>query len=437
MGCLKPPLRKVPADAWFCPTCAVKETTKMMNAGDKLLAGGGGGGGGEDDDPLLLQGASRGGGGGSAGDTIRNEDKTTSISMARQIGYSSMNSYFQNVRRFFPNFSSTPVPPLCDAAEVGPTTRQEHSLANYCLHSIAAMLPIAGASDVPIVAVTGIGNLVLPATALACALGSEVSFWNIAEPSSTAAIMSLRPAAALAVSRFDGGLPGGSGSGIFSSSMSSSSKVQAIVAPPKLSIVVLNCAEFVSSDLLIPLITVLEAHMNSQRRQVVMTAEGGGGGRSLSPRFNLQLFVVCESNSTLLRLQRTALTARKRVAILDASNLDSDPGGSSRFVSSQFSVSGETLISERGTAWVLKSLTANHRALLNALTDVVTEAQPSISFDSLLSICNESMIASTDSALRGVLSELCDHGIVELDRKNNLVTLKVPAADVKAALATR
>jgi hypothetical protein len=249
--------------------------------------------------------------------------------------------------------------------------------------------------------------------------------------------MSLRPAAALAVSRFDVGLPGGSGSGIFSSSVSSSSRVQALVAPPKLSIVVLNCAEFVSSDLLIPLITVLEAHMNSQRRQVVMTTEGGGGGRSLSPRFNLQLFVVCESNSTLLRLQRTALTARKRVAILDASNLDSDPGGSPRFVSSQFSVSGETLISERGTAWVLKSLTANHRALLNALTDVVTEAQPSISFDSLLSICNESMIASTDSALRGVLSELCDHGIVELDRKNNLVTLKVPAADVKAALATR
>jgi hypothetical protein len=294
------------------------------------------------------------------------------------------------------------------------------------------MLPIASASDVPIIAVTGMGNLVLPATALACALGSEVSFWNLSEPSSTTAIMTLRPAAALAVSRFDHGLPGGSGSGIFSSSMSSSSKVQSIIAPPKMSIIVLNCADFVSSDILYPLITVLETHKQSQQKSNI-----GGGGRGItSPRFNLQLFVICESNSTLLRLQRTALTARKRVAVLDASNFDSDPGATLRFTS-QFSTSSETLISERGTAWVLKSLTANHRALLNALADVVTEAQPSISFDSLLGICNESMIASTYSALRGVLSELCDHGIVELDRKNNLVTLKVPTADVKAALLTR
>jgi hypothetical protein len=430
MGCLNPPLRKVPANAWYCPTCAVKETAKLMNAGDKGVFTGG-----EDDlDPL--KSAKGGGGEGGGGGLTRKEDistpKTTSISMARMVGYSSMNSYFQNTRRFFPNFSSTPTPPLCDAAEVGPTTWQEHSLANYCLQSIAAMLPIASASDVPIIAVTGMGNLVLPATALACALGSEVSFWNLSEPSSTAAIMTLRPAAALAVSRFDHGLPGGSGSGIFSSSMSSSSKVQSIIAPPKMSIIVLNCADFVSSDILYPLITVLEAHKQSQQQSSI-----GGGGRGItSPRFNLQLFVICESNSTLLRLQRTALTARKRVAVLDASNFDSDPGATLRFTS-QFSTSSETLISERGTAWVLKSLTANHRALLNALTDVVTEAQPSISFDSLLGICNESMIASTDSALRGVLSELCDHGIVELDRKNNLVTLKVPTADVKAALLTR
>jgi hypothetical protein len=144
--------------------------------------------------------------------------------------------------------------------------------------------------------------------------------------------------------------------------------------------------------------------------------------------------VVCESNTSLLRLQRTAITTKtkKRIAILDASNFDPDPGATSRCVS-QFSTQGETLISERGTAWVLKSLTANHRALLHALADVVSEAQPSISFDSLLSLCNESMIASTDSALRGILSELCDHGIIDLDRKNNLVTLKVPAADIKAS----
>jgi hypothetical protein len=411
MQCLNPPLRKIPSGAWFCPPCAVKENSKEKS--QALL---------EEDRSLSLSHThsgsktTGGGGGGSHNDSTR----TTALTMTSKVGFSTMNSYFQNVKRFFPNVYDTPVPPMCDAADVGPSTRQEHTLATNCLQSIAAMLPIASASDVPIIAITGIGNLVLPATALACALGAEVAFWNIAESTATSAILNLRPSAALAVSRFDGGLPGGSGSGLWSSSASSSSKVLALISPPTLCVIVLHVGEYSSSDLLLPLLSVLDSHTQSQ-------ASG-------APRFKLQLFVVCESNTSLLRLQRTAITTKnkKRIAILDASNFDPDPGATSRFVS-QFSSQGETLISERGTAWVLKSLTANHRALLHALADVVTEAQPSISFDSLLSLCNESMIASTDSALRGILSELCDHGIVDLDRKNNLVTLKVPAADIKAS----
>ena len=120
--------------------------------------------------------------------------------------------------------------------------------------------------------------------------------------------------------------------------------------------------------------------------------------------------------------------------VLEAPNLEADPGAARRFVKDARDAAGEARGSAQGTAWVLRSLTANHRAILELLADSVTDAAPSVGFDALLSACNEALLSSTDAVLRGQLGELCDHGIVGLDRRNGLVTLLIKKGELATAL---
>ncbi len=88
---------------------------------------------------------------------------------------------------------------------------------------------------------------------------------------------------------------------------------------------------------------------------------------------------------------------------------------------------------EEGTAWVLRSLTPNHRGILALILENTTAEDSAIAFDALFDQARDAMLASTEAALRSHLVELVDHGIIR--RKGAVITLLLPRDVVQTALA--
>ena len=92
--------------------------------------------------------------------------------------------------------------------------------------------------------------------------------------------------------------------------------------------------------------------------------------------------------------------------------------------------------SAQGAVYVLRSLTRNHRGVLEHIAAAVTDAAPDMAFDALLAACSDSMLASTEGALRSLLNELCDHRVVAYRAAAGVVSLLIPKAELEAAMAS-
>jgi len=451
----------VPEGSWVCPRCAPAGSAPGVGAGAGAGAGPAGAGAGA---------------GAPHGEHAQSAAAIAARKRERALA-SSGSDFFGNQRRVLAS-DAPPVPPACDAALAAPTTAIDESLARVVLHSVVAAIPLASADDGSVVLVTGSGNLVLPSTALACAVGDCVAFWDMAAGAEgLAAVTAVRPAAATAAALFDSGLPGGSGSGAAgagagadgagflgdpvasssstSSSFSSSSSAAAAAAAaasaaaaavasgpdagasgssqPVLCVVAVNAAACTATDLLAPVGELLDAFANSS---AALARPGGGGGGGGAGSFATRLIIVCESVPTFERAQRTVLALQRRCLVLDFSNLEADPAAPRRFLREQAGAAGAARGTQQGTRFVLMSVTRNHLQVLEKLAEGVTDACPTLAFDKLLRACSDAMVASSEATLRAYLDELADHDIVRLDRKrSNLVTLCVAKADLAAHIA--
>jgi hypothetical protein len=85
----------------------------------------------------------------------------------------------------------------------------------------------------------------------------------------------------------------------------------------------------------------------------------------------------------------------------------------------------------QGVSWVLRSLTSSHKSVLAKVLAGVKAGKPH-TVDSLLKLCKQGMVVRNAVELRGVVTELTDHGIIA--QQSGVFTLKASAAEVEAAL---
>jgi hypothetical protein len=254
--------------------------------------------------------------------------------------------------------------------------RFSRSLCHPCPPcSLVSLLPLLEAR--PIILVTGCGNLCLPATVLAATLAKE---WVAAVDAS-----------------FD--VPEGGVRG--------------------------NAADvFLAADL---------ARAGDEEAVKRFAAAVRSAGK--------RAIIVCESATTLSRAQRLCGAP---TAMLDVSNSEVGPlppgfadevlaGGGAVGAGGPGGPGGPG--GALGTAWVLRSLTPNHRGILQLVLDNTrgSGAAATLPFDTLLDLAADALLATTDAALRSALVELVDHGIVA--RGAGGVSLRLGRAEVAAALA--
>ena len=81
-------------------------------------------------------------------------------------------------------------------------------------------------------------------------------------------------------------------------------------------------------------------------------------------------------------------------------------------------VGGETETRSRGIQYVLQSLTPNHRDILIVLAQkqLGDSSSVGLSFQEYLSLCQDSMLAASDTAFRTHLTEMLDHELVQTKR---------------------
>jgi hypothetical protein len=82
-------------------------------------------------------------------------------------------------------------------------------------------------------------------------------------------------------------------------------------------------------------------------------------------------------------------------------------------------------------SWVLRSLTSSHKCVLAMVLAGIKAGKPH-TVDSLLKLCKQGMVVRNAVELRGVVTELTDHGIVT--QQAGAFKLKASAAEVEAAL---
>jgi hypothetical protein len=82
-------------------------------------------------------------------------------------------------------------------------------------------------------------------------------------------------------------------------------------------------------------------------------------------------------------------------------------------------------------SWVLRSLTSSHKSVLAMVLAGVKAGKPH-TVDSLLKLCKQGMVVRNAVELRGVVTELADHGIIT--QQAGVFKLKASGAEVEAAL---
>ncbi len=85
----------------------------------------------------------------------------------------------------------------------------------------------------------------------------------------------------------------------------------------------------------------------------------------------------------------------------------------------------------QGVSWVLRSLTSSHKAVL-AMVVAGVKAGKAHTVDSLLKLCKQGMVVRNAVELRGVVTELTDHGIIT--QHAGVYRLKAALGEVEAAL---
>jgi hypothetical protein len=83
---------------------------------------------------------------------------------------------------------------------------------------------------------------------------------------------------------------------------------------------------------------------------------------------------------------------------------------------------------------VLRSLTSSHSSVLALVLAGVKDGKPH-TVDTLLKVCKQRMLARNAQELRGVVTELTDHGIIV--QKEGTYVLKASAAEVEEALGEK
>ncbi len=127
-----------------------------------------------------------------------------------------------------------------------------------------------------------------------------------------------------------------------------------------------------------------------------------------------------------------ASTARMSKLVVTISDFTS----TTRVVAGRASGGEAGAAAAKGVAWVLQSLTPNHRSILRVLLELavsVDKAAPAASYDALREECENQMLARTEASLKQHLGELIDHGIVE--RAGGRVVVKGSRAELEAALS--
>jgi len=93
----------------------------------------------------------------------------------------------------------------------------------------------------------------------------------------------------------------------------------------------------------------------------------------------------------------------------------------------------------KGIVHVLKSLTVNHRELLETLAETILDDSPNgLSFQSFYDECYDSMLVSNDSQFRELLGELIDHNLVKIkkDSAEDLYTIPYPPEVIRKHILT-
>jgi hypothetical protein len=162
-----------------------------------------------------------------------------------------------------------------------------------------------------------------------------------------------------------------------------------------------------------------------ERLRSVLGAVHAARGRSIVACPNLDAYAMASRAA-----ERLALTS----TCLDVSNTEVCE------LRRLFDVSAtrERTAAKEGVEWVLRSLTSNHKAILETIVEHATVqdagALPSIELEELFELTSATLTVTSQAVLRLQIGELIDHGIVE--RRGGSVILAQPPQFIRQVLAS-
>ena len=406
MGCATPAVRKVPEGAWFCAGCA---------------RGGGGGGGGASSSSSSSS-AAAGGAQGAGAKRVRGVDAELP------------NTYFTHSKRVAMGQAATPAPPMLPAEEIASAGTGDAVQAPWLAAAMAADHLQLTTVYMPALLAAGV-----PCTVTLSSAGDSLpAAWHLAT-----SFASIKRGPVMLVDMLDelcprsvagGGSGGGGGGG------GGSGQVEDISRHVVSAMVVLNPAAAVNlaewGTLPHATTDLLVLPINSPQDLAIIPQE------LLQKRFTVRLGAAARCP--------TCARARAQVCLLPARLVLTPPSPPPTHTPLQLHCclnsltptpridastlmrpSGRAKVQAQGVAWVLRSLTSNHRSVLKLVLSGVKDGKLH-TVDTLLKQCKAQMLVRNAVELRGVVTELTDHGIIT--QHSGVFKLKASIGEVEAAL---
>lgn len=143
------------------------------------------------------------------------------------------------------------------------------------------------------------------------------------------------------------------------------------------------------------------------------------------------LVIVLEQPQELLRVP-AALLHDRLVLHWCVESLQPSPATGAAGLLHAARASGKGVATAHGISWLLQSITRSQKEVLRFIVEAA-EVGKTLSLDALLKLCKSSLTATSMPALKALLTEVVDHGVVEL-APGGTVELKADLGEVKAAL---
>ena len=395
MGCVVPAVRRVPEGSWFCASC-----TRGASASASASASAGGG----------------------APKRVRGVDAELP------------NTYFTHSKRVAMGQAATPAPPMLPAEEIASAGTGDAVQAPWLAAAMAADHLQLTTVYMPALLAAGV-----PCTVTLSSAGDSLpAAWHLAT-----SFASIKRGPVMLVDMLDelcprsvagGGSGGGGGGG------GGSGQVEDISRHVVSAMVVLNPAAAVNlaewGTLPHATTDLLVLPINSPQDLAIIPQE------LLQKRFTVRLGAAARCP--------TCARARAQVCLLPARLVLTPPSPPPTHTPLQLHCclnsltptpridastlmrpSGRAKVQAQGVAWVLRSLTSNHRSVLKLVLSGVKDGKLH-TVDTLLKQCKAQMLVRNAVELRGVVTELTDHGIIT--QHSGVFKLKASIGEVEAAL---